>query len=80
MRSFFATGNADETFAFASNGSFVISNEGNATVQVVDVNGRILSSQTINGSASISVNAAAGVYMIRLINGDNVKVQKVVVK
>jgi len=80
FRLVFATGNADETFAFASNGSFVISNEGNATVQVVDVNGRILSSQTINGSASISVNAAAGVYMIRLINGDNVKVQKVVVK
>ena len=76
----FATGNSDDTFAFYSNGSFVISNEGEATVQVVDVTGRMLSSETINGSASISVDGAAGVYMIRLVNGENVKVQKVVVK
>ena len=76
----FATGNANDSFAFFSNGSFVISNDGLATLQVVDVNGRILKSQTINGCASVNVNAAPGVYMIRLINGDNVKVQKVVVK
>ena len=76
----FATGNSDDTFAFYSNGSFVISNEGEATVQVVDVTGRMLSSETINGSASISVSGAAGVYMIRLVNGESVKVQKVVVK
>ncbi len=78
----FATGNNgdDDTFAFFSNGSFVINNEGNATVQVIDVNGRILNSETINGCANLNVKAAAGVYMIRLVNGDNVKVQKVVVK
>jgi hypothetical protein len=77
----FATGNAsDDTFAFFSNDSFVINNEGNATLQVVDVNGRILSSETINGCANVKVNAAPGVYMIRLVNGDNVKIQKVVVK
>ena len=80
FRLVFATGNADDSFAFFSNGSFVISNDGEATVQVIDVNGRIMSSQSINGSASINVDGAAGVYMIRLINGDNVKVQKVVVK
>ena len=76
----FATGNADEDFAFFSNGNFIINNEGNATLQVVDVTGRILKSETINGCASVNVNAANGVYMLRLINGDNVKVQKVVVK
>ena len=77
----FATGsNSDDNFAFFSNGSFVISNEGEATLQVVDVTGRILNSETINGSASIHVDAAPGVYMLRLINGDNVKVQKVVVR
>ena len=76
----FATGNADDSFAFFSNGSFVISNEGNATLQVVDVTGRILKSETINGCANVNVNAAPGVYMLRLINGNNVKVQKVVVK
>ena len=76
----FATGNADDDFAFFSNGSFVINNEGIATVQVIDVNGRIISSESINGCANVNVKAAAGVYMIRLVNGDNVKVQKVVVK
>ena len=77
----FATGNAnDDNFAFFSNGSFVINNEGNATLQVIDVTGRMISSETINGCANVNVNAAQGVYMLRLVNGDNVKVQKVVVR
>ena len=76
----FATGNADDNFAFYSNGSFVINNEGNATLQVIDINGRILKSESINGCANVNVKAAAGVYMLRLVNGDNVKVQKVVVR
>ena len=77
----FATGNnTEDNFAFFSNGSFVISNEGEAILQVVDVNGRILKNENINGSANVSVNAAPGVYMLRLVNGDNTKVQKVVVR
>ena len=80
FRLVFATGNSDDNFAFFSNGSLVISNEGNATLQVIDVNGRILNTETISGSANVNVNAAPGVYMVRLINGDNVRVQKVVVK
>ncbi len=78
----FATGNNgnDDNFAFFSNGTFVINNEGEATLQVIDVTGRVLKSETINGCANVGVNGAAGVYMLRLINGDNMKVQKVVVK
>ena len=78
----FATGNNsnDDNFAFFSNGSFVINNEGEATLQVIDVTGRVLKNETINGCANVSVDGAAGVYMLRLINGDNMKVQKVVVK
>ena len=78
----FATGDNsnDDNFAFFSNGSFVINNDGAATLQVIDVTGRILSSESINGCTNVNVNAASGVYMLRLINGDNVKVQKVVVK
>ena len=78
----FATGDNsnDDTFAFYSNGSFVINNEGNATLQVIDIMGRIVKSESINGCANVSVNGAAGVYMLRLVNGDNVKTQKVVVK
>ena len=77
----FATGNAsDDNFAFFSNGELVINNEGNATLQVVDVMGRILKSESINGSVSKTINATPGVYMLRLINGENVKVQKVVIE
>lgn len=76
--------NIDETssdaFAFFNNGSFIIANEGNATLQVVDMTGRIVQSETINGTASVSVDITPGVYMLRLINGDNEKVQKVIVK
>ena len=77
----FATGNGSEdSFAFNSNGNWIISNEGEAILQVVDVTGRILSSETISGSCSKAVSAAPGVYMLRLINGSDMKVQKVVVK
>ena len=78
----FATGSStsSDTFAFYSNGNWVINNEGDATLQVIDINGRILNSESINGCANVNVNTAAGVYMLRLVNGDNVKVQKVVVR
>ena len=46
----------------------------------MDVTGRMISSESISGNANISINAAQGVYMLRLVNGENVKVQKVVVR
>jgi hypothetical protein len=77
----FATGNDNgETFAFYNNGLWIINNDGEATLQVVDALGRILSSENITGSCSKAINAAPGVYMLRLINGNDVKVQKVVVR
>ena len=81
FRLVFATGNSDnDNFAFFNNGSFIISNDGEATLQFVDVTGRILSSETINGSCSKAINVAPGVYMLRLINGDNTQTQKVIIK
>ena len=78
FRLVFATGNNDDTFAFFSNGSLFVNNEGIATLQVVDVTGRIIKSESINGCANVNIDAAPGVYMVRLVNGDNMKVQKVV--
>ena len=72
--------NDDNDFAFFNNDNWIISNEGNAIIQVIDVNGRIISAEAINGCANVNVNAAKGVYMLRLINNDNVKTQKVVVR
>ncbi len=74
-----ANGN-NETFAFNNNGNWIILNEGRATLQVIDLNGRILSSELIEGSVQTSIHQPAGLYLIRLVNGDEVKVQKVVVR
>lgn len=68
------------TFAFNSNGSWVIANDGIATLQVIDLNGRILSSQQIEGCTETHINAAAGIYMIRLVSGNDIKVQKIAIK
>ncbi len=68
------------TFAYYNGSEWQISNIGEATLQVIDVMGRIVKNETINGNASISVNEVPGVYMMRLVNGNDVKVQKIVVK
>ena len=77
----FATGNSSnsETFAYYNDGDLVINNEGAATLQVIDVLGRIISTQNINGSQRVSFTGN-GVYMIQLVQGDNVKTQKIVVE
>ena len=76
-----ASGDACEpSFAFFNGSEWVVSNQGRATLQVVDVMGRVLSSEQINGNAEVNINQPAGVYMLRLVNGDSVKVQKVVVR
>jgi hypothetical protein len=54
--------------------------EGEATVQVIDVLGHVISSDTFSGSYERKLNVAPGVYMIRLIQGNDVKVQKMVIK
>lgn len=86
FRLMFAANNEDgsstgsETFSFYSNGNLIINNEGNATLQVIDALGRILSNESISGTVSKSIDAPAGVYVLRLINGENVKTQKIVVR
>ena len=76
----FATGNAnsDSDFAFVSNGNILVNGEG--TLQVIDMTGRIVSSEQINGIVSVNLNAAAGVYVLQLTNGSDLKTQKIVVK
>ena len=72
--------NDDNDFVYFNGSKWVVNNIGNATLQVVDVTGRVLSSETIDGNASINVDATPGIYMMRLVNGENVKVQKIVVR
>ena len=85
FRLVFATGSSSvegDNFGFVNaNGNLSIFGiEGTATLQVIDVTGRILSSETFSGSYERKLNAAPGVYMLRLINGNDVKVQKIVVR
>ena len=70
--------NLNENFAFFSNGSLIVTGEG--TLQVVDMMGRVISSEVVNGTSSKAINAKAGVYVLRLVNGENVKTQKIVVR
>ena len=77
---FAAGSNNNDSFAFYNNGNIVINNEGSAILNIVDVLGRTISSQTINGSENVSINAKAGVYTLQLIQGENVKTQKIVVE
>ena len=77
----FATGDpSNDSFAFNSNGVWVINNDGKAILQIVDVMGRILKCEQIEGCHNLNLKAAPGVYLFRLINGSDMKAQKVVVK
>lgn len=73
-----STGSA--TFAYFNGNEWVVSNEGDAQLHVIDMTGRIVSTETINGNATVKVNAAPGVYMLRLVNGNDIKTQKVIIK
>ena len=73
------TGSENDNFAYNFNGTWIIANEGDATLQVVDIMGRILSSERISGCSEKHIQAAAGVYLLRLINGDDVRTQKIVI-
>ena len=75
-----ATNEIAESFAFISNGELMINNSGNATLQIMDITGRILSTDNIQNCYSKSLNLSAGVYVVRLSNGNDVKAQKIVVE
>ena len=67
-------------FAFFDGSQWVINGQGQ--LEVVDVMGRTLVSQRLtNDQNRVSLNGIAnGVYLMRVANGNGVKVQKVVVK
>ena len=78
----FATGdaNADDHFAFISDGDIIVNGEG--TLQVIDMLGRQLYSHEVHSDFRLlsSDLLSSGVYVLRLINGENVKTQKIIVK
>ncbi len=75
--------NENAPFAFVSNGEIIIMGVGdafNASLQIVDVMGRIIVCRDAV-PASLSTNGIApGVYVLRLINGDDVRTQKIAIR
>ena len=68
---------ADDNFAFISNGNIVVNGEG--MVQVIDLMGRVLGNYA-NGQRIPTEGMTSGTYMLRLINGNQVKTQKIVIQ
>ena len=77
---FATTTEVDEQFAYYNDGILVINSDSNATLNVYDVTGRLVDTKNVNGSCQVGFNAVTGVYMIQLVNGNDVKTQKIVVK
>ena len=67
----------NEAFAFISNGSIIVNQDG--VLQIVDMTGRVVE----YGDAKHCISTremTPGVYVLRLIGGDNVKTQKIVIE
>ena len=75
----FANQNDDENedFAFISNGEIIINGEG--TLQAIDMLGRVIVCRDAMHCVS-TAGMAPGVYVLRLINGEDVKTQKIIIK
>lgn len=78
----FATGNGNENnaaFAYYNGSEWVITASNKATVQLVDVMGRVLLHTDVARNVTTK-GIAPGVYVMRLIDGNDVKTQKIVVE
>ena len=65
-------------FAFISNGEIIIN--GTGTLQVIDLLGHVLITDEVNSAFRIQHSAfSTGVYVLRLIDGENVRTQKIVI-
>ena len=80
FRLVFICGDADgdnENFAFISNGNLIINGEGAA--QMVDMMGRVVVSVDGRSRCVPTTGMVPGVYVLRLIDGNDVKTQKIVI-
>ena len=73
----------DETFAYVNNGEIVITDVETfqeTSLQVVDMMGRVIASHCGRMRCFPTTGMTPGVYVLRLITGDNVKTQKIVIE
>lgn len=70
----------NKTFAYYANGEIhIIETQDFASLQIVDMTGRILVSRDMVRHIS-TANMAPGIYVLRLISGEQVKTQKIVLQ
>ena len=73
----------DAPFAYISNGEIiVIADAGAGSLQVVDMMGRVVRNVRLSqcGSPTKTTGMAPGMYILRLINSDNVRTQKIIIE
>ena len=79
-----STGSASTTFAFFDGSQWVVTNtgQGPATLDLIDLQGRVLHSTTLaEGQARIGLpDVAKGMYLMRMTNQNGMFVQKIVVR
>ena len=73
-----ADGDSASKFAFYNGSAWVINASADAIVQVIDMMGRVVVSTDVAHNVSTK-GIAPGVYVMRLIDGNDVKTQKIIV-
>lgn len=69
---------SNHSFAFFDGTQWLVTGDG--VLDFIDLNGRVLSQVRVNGQQRLSLpDVASGVYLFRLTNGKETKVQKVIV-
>ena len=67
----------NDDFAFISNGEIIVHGEG--TLRVIDVLGHVIVERRDGACTVSTAEMTAGVYVLRLINGEKIKTQKIVI-
>ena len=71
----------DNPFAFISQGKLHILNDGEAKLEIMDVTGRMLRAQTLQGNGTeMDLPEVPGVYLLRLTSEQAMRTQKLLVK
>ena len=68
-----------DNFGFFANGHLHIFNQGEASLQLIDMTGHILLAETFQGSLDKAIDLVSGVYVVRLVSEKDTRSMKIVV-
>lgn len=68
----------DHSFAYITSGNIIVKGEG--MLQIIDMTGRVVNTMNVNGVETIEKPSQNGVYVLRIVNGNDIKTQKIVVR